>query len=252
MKPKYIIAILAVVIVIVIGVVAYRVIGSLDKIIQAGIETYGSKITQADVSLDKVSLDLTKGQAALHGLQIGNPSGYKTDYLLKLDQISMTLDTSTITKNPVVIKEIVIDKPSVIYELASGGSNVDALLKNVKSYTGTESKQGSGGEEHKLIINDLIIKDGQVNLSASALNGKTMTAPLPDIHMKDIGKDEGGATPGEVTEKIMAQIKSGATTAVGSIKNLPGAVSDQLQGVGGAVKDRLGEAGKKLKGLFGN
>ena len=251
MKPKYIIIILAVVVVLVIGFVGYRVIGSLDKIIAAGIETYGSKITQADVSLDKVTLDLTSGQAALHGLQIGNPPGYKTDYLVKLDQISMTLDTSTITRNPVVIKEIVVEKPSMIYELAAGGSNVDALLKNVKSYTGAESKQGSGGEEHKLIINDLIIKDGQVNLSASALQGKTMSAPLSDIHMKDIGKAEGGATPGEVTELIMGQIKTNAVSAVGSIKNLPGAVTDQLQGVGGTVKDKLGEAGEKLKGLFG-
>ena len=251
MKPKYIIIIVAVVIIAIIGFVGYRVIGSLDKIIEAGIETYGTKITKADVSLDKVTLDLSKGQAALSGLQIGNPSGYKTDYLLKLDQISMTLDTSTITKNPVVIKEIVIDKPSVIYELASGGSNVDALLKNIKNYTGTESKQGGGGEEHKLIINDLIIKDGQVNLSASALQGKKMSAPMSDIHMKDIGKAEGGATPGEVTEQIMGQIKSGAASAVGSIKNLPGAISDQLQGVGGTVKDKLGEAGEKLKGLFG-
>lgn len=251
MKTKYIIAIVAVVIAIIIGFVAFRVVGSLDKIIQAGIETYGTKITQADVSLDKVTTDLTNGQAALHGLKIGNPSGYKSDYLLKLDQISMTLDTSTITKNPVVIKEILIEKPSVIYELASGGSNVNALLKNIKNYTGTESRGESSGKEHKMIIKDLIIKDGQVNLSATALKGKTVTTSLPDIHMKDIGKDKGGATPGEVAEKIMKQITSGATSAVGSLKNLPGAVTDQLQGAGGAVKDKLGEAGEKLKGLFG-
>jgi len=238
MKGKHILLIVGLVIVIAIGFVVYRVIGSLDKIIEAGIETYGSKITQAEVTLDKVTLDLANGKATLHGLRIGNPQGFKTDYLMQLDEISMTLDTGSITKNPVVVKEIMIQGPSVIYELASGGSNVDTLLKNIKSYTGTESKQETGGEEHKLIINDLYIKDGQVNLSASALNGKTMSAGLPDIHMKDIGKEEGGATPGEVAEKIMGQVKSGATTAVGSIKNLPGAVSDQLKDVGGTVKDR--------------
>lgn len=252
MKRKHIFLIIGLVIVIVIGFVVYRVIGSLDEIIEAGIENYGSKITQADVSLDKVTLDLANGKAALHGLTVGNPQGFNTEYLMKLDEISMTLDTGTITRNPVVIKEIMIQGPSVIYEMASGGSNVDTLLKNVKSYTGSsESKSEGGGQEHKLIIDDLYIRDGQVNLSAKALQGKKMTTGLPDIHMQDIGRDEGGATPGEVTEQIMAQIKSGASTAIGSMKNLPGAISDQLGGAGGTLKDKLNEAGEKLKGLFG-
>ena len=248
-KPK--ILIIGLVVVVVAGVAVYHFMGSLDAVIKSGIETYGSKITQADVSLDKVTLDLTNGRAALHGLTIGNPAGYKSNYLLKLDEISMTLDLKSITKNPVIIKEIMVRKPSVIYELASGGSNVDALLKNIKKYTGTESKQGGGGEEHKLIIDNLYIKGGQVNLSATALKGKKVTTNLADIHMKDIGKKEGGATPGEVAEKIMGQIQSGSSTAVASIKNLPGAVTDQLQNVGGTVKSTLDKAGDKLKGLFG-
>lgn len=251
MKRKSIIFVIGLIVIVVVGVVVYNLMGGLGKVIQAGIETYGSKITKANVSLNKVTVDLTDGSAALHGLTVGNPAGYKTDYLLKLDEISMTLDLKSVTKNPVVIKEIMIQKPSVIYELASGGSNVNTLLNNIKKYTGTESKKSSGGKERKLIIDNLYIKGGQVNLSASALNGKTVTTKLPDIHLKDIGKKEGGATPGEVAEKIMGQIQSGATTAIGSIKNLPGAVTGQLKNVGGTVKNSLNSAGDKLKGLFG-
>lgn len=251
MKRKPLLLIIGLAVVVAIGIVVYHMKGSMDRIIQAAIENYGSRITQSKVSLDRVAVDMTNGRASLYGLTVGNPSGYKTDYLLKLNEISMTLDLRSITKNPVVIKEIMIRKPSVIYELASGGSNVNALLKNIKKYTGTRSKKGSGGKEHKLIIDNLYIKGGQVNLSATALKGKKVTTDLPDIHMQDIGKKEGGATPGEVAEKIMGQIQSGSSTAVASLKNLPGAVSNQLQNAGGTLKDKINQAGDKLKGLFG-
>ncbi len=36
-----------------------------------------------------------------------------------------------ITKDTIVIKEIVIESPEVTYELARGGSNIDALQRNI-------------------------------------------------------------------------------------------------------------------------
>ncbi len=54
-----------------------------------------------------------------------------------------------------------------------------------------------------------------------------MSASLPDIHLKDIGKDKGGATPSEVAGKLLSALDArdicyGATTfgRPGSLKFL--------------------------------
>jgi len=71
-----------------------------------------------------------------------------------------------------------------------------------------------------------------------------VTAPLHEIHLKDIGREEGGATPGEVVEKIIGSVRSESVSAVAKL-NL-----DKVKQAGGAIKEGLGKAGDKIKGLF--
>ena len=41
----------------------------------------------------------------------------------------------------------------------------------------------------------LIVRDGKINVSASFLNGKSMSVSLPGLTLNDIEKDKGGALP---------------------------------------------------------
>jgi hypothetical protein len=266
--------------VIVIIVIAVVVIGlsNIDSIIKDGVETQGSKITQARVTLDDVEISATSGTGKLAGLVIGNPKGFKTDYAFSLGQIKVSLDIGTVLEDKVVIREITIDAPQIIYELGDGGSNLDALKRNVNAFLGVDEKSGKpaagqkpaaepeqGGK--KLIIEKLYIRGGKISVSASFLQGRKITSPLPDLFLKDIGKKEGGASPGKVVNEIITAVQKAATKSVGSlnIKGLVGgvgkAVEGQLKGVtdqigkgggvGGAVGKGAGDVGKALKGLFG-
>ena len=264
------------------GVVAVAVIAlvvfvfsSLDSLIKAGVETYGTEITQAKVTLETVELDITSGKGTLAGLVVGNPKGFATPSAFKLGRISITLDTATITSDPVVIKEIVITKPDITYELGPGGSNIDAIQNNVKAYMArfgggkTAEKDAKDSEGPKLIIRNLYIRGGTVNVSAVILKGKKMTVPLPDIHLTDIGGKDKGATPGEVAEKILTAISQGASGAVagigigktleslekilsGATQGLGGDLGGITKDIGGSLESGASEVGKTLKGLFGN
>ncbi len=263
-----------VVVVAVIGLVDF-VFSSLDSLIKAGVETYGTEITQAKVTLETVELDITSGKGALSGLVVGNPKGFQTPSAFKLGRISITIDTATVTSDPVVIKEIVITKPDVTYELGPGGNNIDAIQNNVNAYMArfgggkTAKADAKEDEGPKLIIRDLYIRGGTVNISAAILKGKKMTVPLPNIHLTDIGGKKKGATPGEVAEKILTSISKGASGAVAGIgigktlesleKSLSGVTKGLGGDLGGVTKDigsglegGASEVGKKLKGLFGN
>ncbi len=260
-----------VVIAIVAGVVT--LLSSLDSLIKTAVETAGTEVAGVTVSLDKASVSASSGTGSLSGLNVANPAGFKTDQAFSLGEIKITIDTSTVTSDPVVIKEIVIAAPKVTYELGGSGSNIDAIQSNVdqfmKANGGGGSSSDSGGEGPKLIIEHLYVRGGEISVSASFLGGKALTTPLPEIHLTDIGKDDGGASPGEIASQLIEKMTAGAGSAVGALdlEGMKGAVTDAVSGAvsGGtdAAKKALDQgtsgagevlkdAGGALKGLLGN
>ncbi len=231
-----------------VGVFMY-VLSSLDGLIQEAVQTYGSEMTKAKVTLEKVEIDLTSGQGSLRGLSVGNPAGFKTPSAFDLGAISISIDTSTVADDTVVIKEIVIDSPVITYEIGADGSNIDAIQRNVEAYMakfgggGAETADG-GGEGPKMIIDDLYIRGGEVNVSASFLDGKTLGSDLPDIHLEDIGREEEGASPAEIAEEIIAAITDGATGAVSSL-----GLEDMMSSAGEALEGVAEGAGELLEGV---
>jgi len=254
--------------VVIVVVIVFVVLSSLDSIIKEAVETYGSEATQAKVRLNDVEISPTSGEGALRGLFVGNPKGFETDSAFELGSISVRLDIGTVTEDTIVIKEILIDKPAVTYEIGSGGSNIDALKRNVNAYAGGEKKEAAakpaeGGEGPKLIIEKLRITGGVVNVSAAMLQGKKLSAPLPTIELTDIGKDKGGAGPGEAIEQVLNAVSQSVSKSVATLNldklmgGVKGAAEEAIKGAGGAaegakgaIEKGAGGVGDTLKGLL--
>ena len=164
--------------------------------------------------------------------------------------------------------------PAITYELGSGGSNIDAIQKNIENYLGASGDSGSTqeatskaedeGEGTKLVIESLIIRSGKIKVSATLLKGKTLDAPLPDIHLTDIGKDNGGASPGDVVEEVIASLKENVGAGVaglnldallggvgGAAKTATEGLKSGAEGAAGAVREGAEKVGGKLKKVFG-
>ncbi len=251
---------LVVLVVIIVGA-AYFLLGNLDNIVKAAIEKYGSEVTQTHVGVGGVKIGLTDGLGSISNLKIGNPKGFKSDYLFHMDNAGVQLDLERLSKEVIVINQILIDSPSVIYELAKGGSNIDAIKKNVDAYAGGSSNNGDSGGP-KLIIENLIIKNGDIQVLSSMVKDKTLSTKLPAIHMRDIGKDSGGATSADVAKKVISVLTKQVGTAAGKLdlrslmdeEMLKKLGADKLKGAEGTAVDKLkemgGGAGDKLKKLF--
>ncbi len=258
----------------VVAAVAVTVLlSNIGSLIKAAVETYGREALQAKVVLADADVSLKSGQGQLKGLVVGNPKGFATEAALKLGEVKVVLDTARTTKDVIVLKEVLIAAPQVTYELASGGSNFDALQKNAQAYAqkmgaGGAKKDEKKGEGPKLIIDNLYVRDGRVGVSHALLKGKQLDAPLPNIHLKDIGKEKKGATPEEVGERLMASISQGARGAAGTlnIDKLIGdasglakgaaegaakAAGDAAQGATKALEGAAGAAGDTMKKLLG-
>ena len=85
----------------------------------------------------------------------------------------------------------------------------------------------------KLVIDKLSITGGEVELNTSQLVGRNFSAVLPSIELRDIGKDQGGATPAEVAKRVLAVLSQRITAAV---------ATTQLSSL---MKSKLGEAAGK-------
>jgi hypothetical protein len=82
-RPVILIAALAVVGIGVAVALRYGA-GRIDQVVASTVERYGSAVTGTDVDVDGVDLTLTSGRADFAGLTIDNPSGYDTDYAVRI------------------------------------------------------------------------------------------------------------------------------------------------------------------------
>lgn len=261
---KKILIIGVVLIVAVVGVGAYVLLSSLDSVVKTAVEQIGSDASGTKVSLNEVEISPTDGHGALRGFRMTNPKGFAEGDAFKFDEVSLTIDVSTILSDPVVIKEIVIDKPVITYAIGKSSTNMDEIQKNVNDYArAEESASGGGGgdssEGPKIIIENLYMRGGTVNVSAPAVTDETLTAPLPDIHLTDIGAEGNGATPGEAASQAMAAIAASAKQAVKTVDldallkgadEMAGEAQKQLEKATEGSESAVDDAAESLKKLL--
>jgi hypothetical protein len=207
--------------------------GNLDGLIKNAISSYGSAMTQATFSVGAVKITPADGKGTIGDLLIGNPPGFKTTHALKVGRIDIEIDIASVPKDVIVIRRIAIHAPDVIYEKGDAMTNFDAIQKNIASYLGpSDSKK----DDKKLIVEELTIRDAKAQASAAFLAGKTVSVPLPDITLKNLGKAKGGMTPGELGQEVTGALKAKLTGAV-SFDRLMKSTGEVLESAGSKVKD---------------
>jgi len=259
MKILKIVLVLGVIIVVAAGVFLFS---SLDSLVEAGIEKAGTEVTKTRVEVGGVKLTLSSGEGTISNLEVDSPAGFTRKQIFTLGQISVAVDPKTVTDKVVVIDNVLIKAPQIFYEINDkGDSNLDVLKNNVQKATAglsSSDKSSSGGEEVKLIIRKLVIDEAEVDARIAALGGKDLSANLPRIELNDIGKSSGGASAGEIAEKVTSLLISKTTKAVADmgVQQYLGKGVDEVKAqveekAKGAITEKLGDqVGDKLKGLF--
>ena len=200
-----------VVILVIVVVVVFFTLSNLGPIVKTMVNTVGPKITKTEVSVSDVSVSLFSGEVKITDFFLGNPTGFTSAQAMRVGSVYCDIDEGSITKNPIIINKIEVVAPEITYEKIKGTDNFRALLQNLQG-SATAEKRGAGteekeaGEAKKIVINHVIVKDGTVNLTMAALGGTEISAPLPYIHLKDIGKEKEGASPAEAFGEIFASL----------------------------------------------
>ncbi len=248
-----VLSVLVLVVVILVGVSLYY----LDSGIKKAVETFGPDYTLTRVELADVSLSPLSGKGSLSGLAVGNPQGFSDANAFYLGDISVVVDTQTLSADPVIIHSVRIAAPQITFEQGKNGTNLQQLLKNIEQSTGAANASASPedasvegeGEAKKIIIKDLQVSGGRVSYINSLLGGKALELDLPDIQMSGIGEKSNGATGAEIAEQLIAAISKSASSAVSQADVLKDA-GKQVEEKFNTEKDKLEKSLGGLKGLL--
>ena len=258
MKKWILIACSTIMIIIIIVLVAGLL--NLGHLIKNAVNTYGPGITKTEVRLGDVGISLFSGEVKLKDFLLGNPAGFTSPHALKVASVFVDLNEGSLTGNPVIIDKIELIGPEIIYEKRSSTDNFQKILRNMQtpggSNTGTQPSSGSEEEGKKVLIKDFIVRNGNISLALSMFGDKRINAQakLPEIHLKDIGKEKGGLSPNEAFKQVLASLYGGITSpaVIGSLnKELKATGSDVLELGKNTSKKGLAETSRKIKGLFG-
>ena len=182
---------------------------SLDHVVKRAIEKYVPEILQASVELDEVKLSLADGVGAVKGMRIGNPKGFRAPHAATAGTIELAVDPATVVKDVVLVRRIAVDRPSITYEPGARGSNFDVLQRNVERYVGAAGpgRKARETEGRRLIVESLTIRNARVTYAPQVGRGTaTISFDLPDIELRNVGKERGGVTPGELAKIIVDQL----------------------------------------------
>jgi uncharacterized protein involved in outer membrane biogenesis len=229
-----------VVVAVVIAAAVYFLLNSLDAIVERAIERYGSEITGTAVRVASVDISLSSGRGTVRGLTVGNPKGFSSDSTFSLEEITLQIDVGTVTSSPIVIDEITIRAPAVLFEVnQAGAANVDEIRKNAERY---RPAAGEEAEPVRLLIRKFLFERGEIAADTTALGGKEMEAKLPPLTLSNVGGRQ-GATPGEIGKIMVKAMTRQVATAVASQQvgsYLEKKIDEEIGGkVGEAAKDLL-------------
>ena len=231
MKTRNVILAVVVVAALAAGGAAWWLFASLDGLVKQAIEHWGPQITGVAVRVASVKIEATEGRGTIRGLFVGNPRGFEAPHALTLGEMRLTIDPASIAKDVVVIKELLLVAPDVVYQRGKGSNNLEVIQKNVDAWVAKNAgeKKADAGPGKKFVIENAIIRDGKAHF------GTALAVPMPDLHLRDVGRKSNGATAGEAVKQVWgamlrsvgnlasragAAIKEGAQGAVEGVKKL--------------------------------
>ena len=220
-KVKKILLGIAIALVVLI-IVAVIVVGLfLGKIVKAGMETIGPKITQTTLTVDSVDVSMLTGSAKVKNLVIGNPEGFKAPNAISVGLAAVSVSPMSVLSDKIVVKSIRIESPEITFEGNPFGANnlkkiqdnVNTAAANFQSPLSTNQPPKTAAPAKpgaKLEVDEFIITGGKIHF------GTGPTLPLPDIRLHDLGKGPDGITAADLTKTILSEVISGTLKAVES------------------------------------
>lgn len=143
----------------------------------------------------------------------------------------------------ILIEEIVVDQPELVYETRIVTSNIKELLNNIEAFS-RRSADSPDGKPIKFEVRRFRLQRGSVTVGSGPT---ALKLPMPPLALDDLGTKEGGITADQLATVLVQNVLNNVVTATGSAALTVGksAGASMTEAAGTAV-DKAGDGIKKL------
>jgi uncharacterized protein involved in outer membrane biogenesis len=205
MLKKLIIGLVVVlaVVVVVVGVMWLQI----NRVVKFGVEKGGTRVLGVETTLDDADVSILGGSAALNGLTLGSPEGFKKEHMFHMTHARSSLDPWSLRGEEILIHEVVVDGADLVMEFKGTRTNWQVVMDRMES---EEPEEEAPAEQKRMKIKRLVFSNGQVQVAGlpAKVGG---TVKLPDIEMKNLGVGGPGLTARELLMRVIPRVIQEAT-----------------------------------------
>jgi len=250
-KLLRIVLVLVLLVLVAAGVAWYYI----DTLAKTGIERGATYALGVPTTVHKVDVGLLSGTLRVDRLTVANPEGFKTPHLASVKRLDLGVATGTLLEETILVSRFELDGVDLHIEQKVGGSNVSAVLDNIKAKAGegepAEPKPDEGEQAapdgKKIKADRIVVRNITAHLQVLPLGGEatTLDVEVPEIVLENVTSDNAqGLAVAELTRRILPAIVT-AVIKKGRGK-LPGMDFDRLAADVGETTRVLGEGARGL------
>lgn len=222
---KLVLKVMVAAIILIVAIPVYFVF-TADSTIRSAVEEFGPDVLGVPVKLESATLSIKDAGLMLDGLVISNPDGYSSPHSVSVGKIDVALDPMSLMSDTVQINRILIDQPDLIWEVAKGGSNFQAIQDHLEAKFPTSGDEQES-EGPKAIIDEFVLSGANVSVVGLPLQ-KDVSVSLGEIRLTNIGAEENGATYADIAKEVTGALMPAITSALAQT------------GIGGMAADLIG------------
>lgn len=215
----------------------------LDAALKETVERSGPRLTGTRIEVGKVETSLWRGTMILRDLSIRNPEGFSIQNAFMAREISVKIDWLSLLTDSVVLEDVFVRSPTVVYEGLLLGNNLGKIRKNIDSFDlrgiGPPDKRRKN-KTRSWRIARFRAQNGKIVLSTRFLGSrKEITVAMPPIDLRDIGASaSANADLRSAVSRIASSIASDAAKAARA-SSLPEEILREAQGLREKAKKKL-------------
>ena len=216
-----------------------------ESLVAEGIEQTVPAITKTDIQVGDISVGPVRGVASLENLVIGNPAGFTEPHALRLGKVEAKLDIESLFSDKIVIHDIDIVDPEIVFENGKGGQNLQQINENVQAYIGPDTTD-EAGEPVRFVIENFRLRGAKIKIAGLGVDALNQEITLPDLHLQGIGEKENGVLAADAAKQIFSAVMEAVKKELVKAQAM-GILSDKIKLPGGSA---LGGIKDKIKGFF--
>jgi uncharacterized protein involved in outer membrane biogenesis len=217
---------------------------SLGPVVTQAINIFGPRLAKTEVRVSTVDISLVSGTAMLSDFTLGSPKGYTSPETIKVRSIYVDVDERSLLGDTLIIDRIEVLRPEIFYEKRGGTDNVKTILDAMKSgQKKSEPSSSSKAPGKRLLIKDLILREGTLNVVVPGAEGRSVRLKLSELHLKNVSKATAGAVTAEACAAVLDAIYNQVTSP-----GLAETLNRELKTTGAKAES----VAEKMKGLLGN